>query len=263
MLPPRISAPCARRGVLHKWSMSCLLAVCSRPSLTGAALRIGGQRNSSPRIGLRAHSAMTGCCHAWCIKELEREGFQAGGRRTSVLDAGLLAPDRPASAAFRPDAQARSRYRPWLPHRRSSGWARSISGRPSIVQQGMVLGVEASRGHRRADPSAARLLKRDGPERLCWSRPSKRGSGAPRFDLPTIGPADGRSCRRMKPVLRGIAVEAWSHPGDRTRTGDRTGGRAEPDRLRTLPSWPGRTRHRCCSIVIAGEPSGDCHRRAA
>ena len=132
------------------------------------------------------------------IGALEDEGFTVIGA-DDVLT-GLLAPRGPIGAG-RPDAQAESDIARGLEVLRALG-AVDI-GQAVVVQQGIVLGVEADEG---TDGLLARCadLARDGPGgvlvKIC-----KPGQ-ARRVDLPTLGAETVAGAVRAG--LRGLAVEA-------------------------------------------------------
>jgi UDP-2,3-diacylglucosamine hydrolase len=131
-------------------------------------------------------------------QELEREGFRlmgvseilAGG----VIPAGLM-------GHHQPDEQARADIAHGFEVARALG-AVDI-GQAVVVQQGLVLGVEAIEGTdallRRVGP-----LKREGPGGVLVKVAKPQQDR--RIDLPTIGPATVRLAAEAG--LRGIAVEA-------------------------------------------------------
>jgi hypothetical protein len=168
-----------------------------RPSLTG--LRPDWRAAQFfARIGLRALGD-DGLLSA-VIKELEREGFTLIGVE-SVLD-DALAPDGPFGR-IRPDAQAQADIAHGF--RVAAALGTLDIGQAVVVQQGMVLGVEAIEGtdaliHRCA------ALKRDGLGGVLVK--AKKPDQERRADLPTIGPQTVDAAHEAG--LRGIAVEAWS-----------------------------------------------------
>jgi UDP-2,3-diacylglucosamine hydrolase len=131
-------------------------------------------------------------------QELEREGFRlmgvseilAGG----VIPAGLM-------GHHQPDEQGRADIAHGFEVARALG-AVDI-GQAVVVQQGLVLGVEAIEGTdallRRVGP-----LKREGPGGVLVKVAKPQQDR--RIDLPTIGPATVRLAAEAG--LRGIAVEA-------------------------------------------------------
>jgi DUF1009 family protein len=147
------------------------------------------------RIGLRALGD-DGLLSA-IIKELEIEGFRVVGV-DSVLG-GLIAPKGPIGR-IEPDQQAN------LDIARGIEVARALGaldvGQAAVVQQGLVLGVEAVDG---TDALIARAgeLRREGPGGVLVKLAKPRQER--RADLPTIGVRTVEACARAG--LRGIAVE--------------------------------------------------------
>ncbi len=131
-------------------------------------------------------------------RELEREGFRLVGAG-EILAGGIV----PAGMLGRhqPDEQARADIAHGFHVARALG-AVDI-GQAVVVQQGLVLGVEAIEGTdallRRVGP-----LRRDGPGGVLVKAPKPQQDR--RIDLPTIGPATVRLAAQAG--LRGIAVEA-------------------------------------------------------
>jgi len=148
------------------------------------------------RIGLRALGD-DGLLSA-IIKELELEGFRVVGIE-SILG-GLLAPKGPLGR-IEPDEQARADIARGLEVARALG-ALDI-GQAAVVQQGIVLGVEAADG---TDALIARAgsLRREGPGGVLV-KIAKPGQER-RVDLPTIGVRTVEAAANAG--LRGIAVEA-------------------------------------------------------
>ncbi|HMK67064.1 MAG TPA: UDP-2,3-diacylglucosamine diphosphatase LpxI, partial [Stellaceae bacterium] len=148
------------------------------------------------RIGLRALGD-DGLLSA-IIKELELEGFRVVGIE-SILG-GLLAPKGPLGR-IEPDEQARADIARGLEVARALG-ALDI-GQAAVVQQGIVLGVEAADG---TDALIARAgsLRREGPGGVLV-KIAKPGQER-RADLPTIGVRTVEAAANAG--LRGIAVEA-------------------------------------------------------
>ncbi|MGE5200616.1 MAG: LpxI family protein [Acidobacteriota bacterium] len=148
------------------------------------------------RIGLRALGD-DGLLSA-IIKELEIEGFRVVGV-DSVLG-GLIAP-RGSIGRIEPDQQAKLDIARGLEVVRALGTL--DVGQAAVVQQGIVLGVEAVDG---TDALIARAgeLRREGPGGVLVKL-AKPGQER-RADLPTIGIRTVEACARAG--LRGIAVEA-------------------------------------------------------
>ena len=150
------------------------------------------------RVGLRALGD-DGLLSA-VIKEIEREGFRVIGADAAARRGGVM-PEGPLGA-LAPDARARADIEHGLRIARGVG-ALDI-GQSVVVQQGMVLGVEAIEG-------TDALLRRCGALR---ARGAGRGAGqdreaGPGARVPTAG--DRAADRRRsppRPGLRGIAAEA-------------------------------------------------------
>jgi len=134
------------------------------------------------------------------IAELETEGFQIVGAHSILGD--LLAAEG-VWGRHRPDKQAEADIARGLEVAKGIGLL--DVGQSVVVQQGIVLGVEAVEG---TDALIARcgILKRDG-EGGVLVKIAKPGQER-RADLPTIGPQTIASCAAAG--LRGIAVEAGS-----------------------------------------------------
>ncbi|HEY4134196.1 MAG TPA: UDP-2,3-diacylglucosamine diphosphatase LpxI [Alphaproteobacteria bacterium] len=132
------------------------------------------------------------------ITEFESEGFRVLGPDDVLVD--LLVPAG-ALGRIAPDETA------WADIRHGMAIARGIGaldvGQAAVVQQGLVLGVEAIEG---TDALLARCadLRRDGPGGVLVK--AKKPSQERRIDLPTIGPRTVEGA--AKAGLRGIAVEA-------------------------------------------------------
>ena len=132
------------------------------------------------------------------VAELEREGFRVLGPE-DLLCAGL-APEGPLGRLL-PDAQARADIA------RGTEIARALGeldiGQAVVVQQGLVLGVEAIEG---TDQLLRRCadLRREGPGGVLvkLEKPTQER----RVDRPTIGPQTVTLAAAAG--LRGIAVEA-------------------------------------------------------
>jgi DUF1009 family protein len=131
-------------------------------------------------------------------KELEREGFRLVGPgdilKNGTTEAGLL-------GRHAPDAQAEADIAHGIAVAKALG-ALDI-GQAVIVQQGLVLGVEAIEGTDalilRAGP-----LRRDGPGGVLVKIAKPQQDR--RIDLPTIGPATVEQAKAAG--LRGIAIQA-------------------------------------------------------
>jgi len=132
------------------------------------------------------------------IEALEEEGLSVVGADTLLRD---LKPAAGAMGRHRPDEAAAADIE------RGRAVLRALSavdvGQAVVVQQGMVLGVEAIEG---TDALIDRCggLRRDGPGGVLVKLP-KQGQEK-RTDLPTIGPETVR--RAVAAGLRGIAVGA-------------------------------------------------------
>jgi hypothetical protein len=132
------------------------------------------------------------------VKELEAEGFRVVAPDSLLGD--LLAPKGPLGRIL-PDAEAEADIARGVEVARALG-ALDI-GQAVIVQQGVVLGVEAAEG-------TDGLVRRCGPLKLAGPggvlvKTSKPGQER-RIDLPTIGAATVAAAAAAG--LRGIAVEA-------------------------------------------------------
>jgi UDP-2,3-diacylglucosamine hydrolase len=148
------------------------------------------------RVGLRALGD-DGLLSA-IIKEFELEGFRVVGVH-DLLDS-LLAPEGPIGA-IAPDAEANADIMRGLEVARALG-AVDV-GQAVVVQQGIVLGVEAVEGTDALIERAGRL-KREGAGGVLV-KIAKPGQDR-RADLPTVGVATVEASARVG--LRGIAVEA-------------------------------------------------------
>ncbi|MDB5394637.1 MAG: hypothetical protein JWM91_2143 [Rhodospirillales bacterium] len=133
-------------------------------------------------------------------RELEREGFKLVGA-SEILDSGAVAMG--ALGWHQPDEQAHADIAHGVKVARALGVV--DVGQSVVVQQGLVLGVEAIEG-------TDALLQRAGPLRreglggvlVKIAKPQQDR----RIDLPTIGPATVALAAAAG--LRGIAVEAGS-----------------------------------------------------
>jgi DUF1009 family protein len=207
--------PAAVEGVDHVWSRLGAAAKnfeIMRQAGVGELVMAGGIRRPSiaglrpdwraaqffARIGLRALGD-DGLLKA-VVKELEREGFTLVGVESVLNDA--VAPVGPFGQ-HRPDEQALADIAHGFEVAATLG-ALDI-GQAVIVQQGMVLGVEAIEG---TDQLIRRcgVLRRDGPGGVLIK--AKKPDQERRADLPTIGPQTVEAAHEAG--LRGIAVEAWS-----------------------------------------------------
>jgi UDP-2,3-diacylglucosamine hydrolase len=132
------------------------------------------------------------------VKELEREGFRVIGADQLLDEAELR--EGPLGR-IQPDADARADIARGLQLARAIG-ALDI-GQAVVVQQGLVLGVEAIEG---TDALLRRVaaLRRDGPGGVLvkTAKPGQEN----RADRPTIGPETVRLAAEAG--LRGIAAEA-------------------------------------------------------
>jgi UDP-2,3-diacylglucosamine hydrolase len=148
------------------------------------------------RVGMRALGD-DGLLRA-VIAELEGEGFRVVSVETVLAD--TLAPAG-ALGAFTPDAEAEIDIARGLEVARALG-ALDV-GQAVVVQQGIVLGVEAVEG---TDALLQRVehLRREGPRGVLvkLAKPAQDR----RMDLPTIGPETVR--RAEQAGLAGIAVES-------------------------------------------------------
>ena len=168
-----------------------------RPSLTslrldGRALKLmAGWRKKDDALGDDKLLSLL-------IDELEGEGFRVIGIDSILPD--ILAPLGPLGA-ISPDDDARSDIAVGCRVARTLG---SLDiGQAVVVQQGMVLGVEAIEGTE-ALLKRCRGLRREGPGGVLVKL-KKPGQEA-RVDLPAIGTATVDSAREAG--LKGIAIEA-------------------------------------------------------
>lgn len=173
----------------------CMIGPVRRPTL--ASLRLDLRAMSLLPRYLKQAGGDDGLLRL-LVGELEREGFKVVGAHEIAGD--LTAPVGLLTRA-RPDAQAE------LDIARGVTIARRLGevdvGQAVVVQQGLVLGVEAIEG---TDALLERVaaLRREGPGgvlvKLCKPGQERR------TDLPTVGPATVTGAYRAG--LRGIAVEA-------------------------------------------------------
>jgi UDP-2,3-diacylglucosamine hydrolase len=149
------------------------------------------------RIGLRALGD-DGLLSA-VIKEIEREGFRVIAS-DELLDRAVMMPDGPIGARL-PDEAARADIEHGLRIARAIG-ALDI-GQSVVVQQGMVLGVEAIEG---TDALLRRCaaLQRPGPGAVLVK--AEKPGQERRVDRPVIGPQTVAVATEAG--LRGIAAEA-------------------------------------------------------
>ena len=149
---------------------------------------------------LLASSQGDGAILALIIKELEKEGFTVVGVDDVLMD--ILTREGPLGE-FLPDKSAK------LDITRAIEVGLAMTdldvGQAIVVQQGIVLGVEAIEG---TDALIDRCsdLKRDGPGGILLKLKSKQQDS--RVDLPTIGPDTIKRAGRAG--IRGVALEAES-----------------------------------------------------
>ena len=166
-----------------------------RPSLTSLRL---DRRALKALAGWRFKALGDDRLLSLIIAELEGEGFRVVGI-DSILD-DMVAPAGPFGA-HAPDQDAEADIAIGCRVARTLGGL--DIGQAVVVQQGMVLGVEAIEGTD-ALLERCRQLRRDGPGGVLV-KIRKPGQEA-RVDLPTIGPATVAGAAAAD--LRGIAVEA-------------------------------------------------------
>jgi hypothetical protein len=132
------------------------------------------------------------------IKELETEGFTIVGPDSVVEE--LLAPAG-VYGAVEPDAQAMADIARGIEVSRGIG--QLDVGQAAVVQDGIVLGIEAVEG---TDALLARCagLRREGPGGVLVK--TRKPQQESRIDLPTIG--TGTVTGAATAGLRGIAIEA-------------------------------------------------------
>ena len=166
-----------------------------RPSLTSLRL---DRRALKALAGWRFKALGDDKLLSLIIKELEVEGFRVVGVDSILGD--MVAPAGPLGA-HAPDADAEADIAIGCRVARTLG-ALDV-GQAVVVQQGMVLGVEAIEGTD-ALLERCRELRRDAPGGVLVKIKKPRQEA--RADLPTIGPAtvEGASAAG----LRGIAIEA-------------------------------------------------------
>jgi DUF1009 family protein len=132
------------------------------------------------------------------VAEIEREGFKVVGADAIISD--LLAP-RGVLGRHEPDAAAKTDIARGIEAARALGAA--DIGQAVVVQQGIVLGVEAAEGTDALIARCAPLgLNAPGGVLVKTKKPQQER----RADLPTIGVPTVRNAKAAG--LRGIAVEA-------------------------------------------------------
>lgn len=134
------------------------------------------------------------------VKELEGEGFRVIGA-DQLLDRALVSAG--PLGRMQPDAQAEADIERGLRVARALG-ALDI-GQAVIVQQGLVLGVEAIEGTDELLRRCA-MLRRNGPGGVLVK--AEKPGQEHRADRPTIGPRTVELAAQTG--LRGIAIEAYS-----------------------------------------------------
>lgn len=168
----------------------------ARPSLASLRPDAGAARILA-RIGRAAFGGDDTMLSA-LIHALEAEGFEVLGAERLLAD--LLPPPGPLTPHGAPDEAARADIRRGVAVLRALGPL--DVGQSVVVQQGLVLGVEAIEG---TDALLRRCaaLRRDGPGGVLVKL-VKRGQTR-LADLPTIGPATLRNAAEAG--LRGLAIE--------------------------------------------------------
>ncbi len=211
--------------------------------------RTGGLPSSSPGSGC-GRSATTGCCRpssrSWSAK-----GFAVIDAPMRLLEDGAVMPEGQLGK-LGPDPVARADIEHGLRVARAIG-ALDI-GQSVVVQQGMVLGVEAIEG---TDALLRRcgLLRREGPGGVLI-KIEKPGQER-RADRPVIGPQTVAVAAEAG--LRGIAAEAWC--GARSSTATRWPAR--PTRRGLFVVGVPRSHERGESrglpfiFIVTGQPSGE------
>lgn len=184
-------------GLLHESGVEevVLAGPVPRPSLRTLKL---DKRAFKALMGLRRSAFGDDRLLSLIVNELESEGFRVIGVDSILVD--LLAPHGPIGS-LEPDADA------WADIATACRAARALGaldvGQAAVVQQGVVLGLEAVEGtDALLDRCAA--LRRDGPGGVLVKL-TKPGQER-RADLPTIGPRTVEGAHAAG--LRGIAVEA-------------------------------------------------------
>jgi UDP-2,3-diacylglucosamine hydrolase len=172
-----------------------LIGPVRRPALTSLGLDRRGMQLLA-RLGLRRHGDDQ--LLRLIVEELENEGFQVVGADTLI--AGALAPEGPMTA-LTPDADAMRDIELGIEVAERLGDL--DIGQAAVVQQGLVLGVEAVEG---TDALLARcaVLRRAGRGGVLVK--VKKPGQERRADLPTIGPQTIRLAAETG--IAGIAVQA-------------------------------------------------------
>ena len=173
-----------------------LVGTVRRPSVLSLMPDAEGARLLA-RIGRAAFSGDDGLLSA-IVRVLEEEGFRVHGVQTILSE--LTAPEG-ALTQLVPDAEAEADIARGAAVCRLLGAA--DVGQAVVVQQGLVLGVEAIEGTDALLERCA-LLRREGPGGVLVKRAKPRQES--RVDLPTIGATT--VARAAAAGLRGIAVEA-------------------------------------------------------
>lgn len=168
-----------------------------RPSLLGL-LPDARMARFVAKVGSKAFRAGDDGLLRAVSEELEAEGFRLVGAHEVMAD--LLGRAGPVGA-LRPDAEAEADIRRGVEVARALG-ALDV-GQAVVVQQGLVLGVEAIEG---TDALLDRCgaLRRDGPGGVLVKLPKPQQDR--RLDLPTIGPVTVE--RAAAAGLRGVAFQA-------------------------------------------------------
>jgi DUF1009 family protein len=171
-----------------------MIGPVGRPSLSSLGLDWRGVRLAA---GLGLSGQADNRVIEVIVRELESEGFRVLGA-DDVL-ASLLAPTG-LLTSHRPDAIAEADIRRGIEVARELG--RLDVGQAVVVQEGLVLGVEAIEG---TDQLLERCagLRRPGPGGVLVK--ARKVTQDRRVDLPTIGPRTVD--RAVRAGLRGIAVE--------------------------------------------------------
>jgi UDP-2,3-diacylglucosamine hydrolase len=172
----------------------CMIGPVRRPSLSTLKLDWRAVRMMA-RLG-----AATGDdrLRKIIVEELESEGFRVVG--ADEVSGGLLAPEGPLTEVL-PDDGARADIA--LGARVARALGQLDVGQAVVVQQGLVLGVEAVEGTDRLIERCG-ALRREGRGGVLVKL--KKPAQERRADLPTIGPET--ATRAAAAGLAGIAVEA-------------------------------------------------------
>jgi UDP-2,3-diacylglucosamine hydrolase len=194
--------PLGRIGQMIEWMRAhvrdlVLAGRVTRPSLLSFRFDAEGVRLVA-KLGARAIAGGDDGLLSAVLRVVREEGFRPVGAQ-EVFD-GLLVEEGLLTEA-RPDAQARSDILRGIAVARALGTA--DVGQGCVVQQGLVLGVEAIEG---TDALLARCagLRRDGPGGVLVKLVKPRQDI--RADLPVIGPETVRNAAAAG--LAGIAIEA-------------------------------------------------------